>query len=733
MRKLATFLAVVWALVPGIGSFAEDQASYPAVSEYVCGDADGNGTVDIQDFGLLLGHLWRGDSVPVVEACDMDSINGVTNHDLEFLCYYLYRDGPPPYCPPFPDSILPVTEDTLKIQHTLVAPGQVDVGVSFRLKALDSLRALSFPFSYACPTSPLTCDSITFNPDAYEGYGVAKSAIDQENHKACFWIIDFGYPLPICPEGLLCTAWFTINPSVDTQHIQIDTTTFDPSNIVIFSKVQSDLMAFIPAIVEDTSVYYCLDSDGDGYGNPDEPANTCPDDNCPLVYNADQTDTDSDGIGDACDECTDSDGDGYGDPGYALNTCPDDNCPEISNSDQNDGDFDGIGDACDNCPTIGNSDQEDIDEDGVGDVCDNCPTVHNPDQADSDLDGIGDACDVICGDADNNKTINILDATYIRKYLFDGGPAPVLPEAADMDSINGITNHDAKYLCHYLYCNGQAPYCPPFPDSILPVTDDTLKIRNTLVLPGRGDVRIDFWMKPTDTIFALSFPFSYSCATSPITCDSIGLDGSIYSEYSYKDSAIDQESGKAVVGIMNIGSIHANMAEGMAWSAWFTINSSADTQHIQIDTTTYAPSNIVIFSKKGPRLMAFIPEIIEENQLLYCVDSDGDGFGDPGHPENECPDDNCPDIPNSNQTDSDGDGVGDACEYVCGDTNGDESVNILDATYLINYLYKNGAAPVPEARADTDGSGNIDLLDVTYLTNYLYKNGPDPICGTSGE
>jgi len=45
----------------------------------------------------------------------------------------------------------------------------------------------------------------------------------------------------------------------------------------------------------------CIDTDGDGYGDPWESGNTCPDDNCWSVYNPDQEDSDGDGIGDSCD------------------------------------------------------------------------------------------------------------------------------------------------------------------------------------------------------------------------------------------------------------------------------------------------------------------------------------------------------------------------------------------------------------------------------------------------
>ncbi|MFW9817156.1 MAG: hypothetical protein ACFFEW_14595 [Candidatus Thorarchaeota archaeon] len=71
-------------------------------------------------------------------------------------------------------------------------------------------------------------------------------------------------------------------------------------------------------------------------------------------------------------------------------------------------------------------------------------------------------------------------------------------------------------------------------------------------------------------------------------------------------------------------------------------------------------------------------------------------------------------------------------EYVeCfpGDANGDEELNIGDATYILDYIFKNGPAPIPYPLASCDALGDCDcnVGDAIYIIDYMFKGGPAPV------
>ncbi len=275
----------------------------------------------------------------------------------------------------------------------------------------------------------------------------------------------------------------------------------------VSGQIKSGALAAAPTV--------CIDGDGDGYGNPEYPENTCPKDNCPEDFNPDQSDVDGDGLGDLCDPDADNDQA----PNYK------DNCWLIPNSDQLDADADGWGDPCDNCPGIANFDQADSDSDGVGDLCDReimiaehgaLPPAYTGKAYSHDFGAIGgeapyawvlfggdlpfgmtfeggssarisgvptfpatyfftlicnggggsipDTTGVsivvkkfVCGDVDGNGSATIGDAVYLLNYIFGGGAEPVQVYEADTNCDGRISIADVVLIFQAVFYRGVVP------------------------------------------------------------------------------------------------------------------------------------------------------------------------------------------------------------------------------------------------------------------------------------
>jgi hypothetical protein len=61
---------------------------------------------------------------------------------------------------------------------------------------------------------------------------------------------------------------------------------------------------------------------------------------------------------------------------------------------------------------------------------------------------------------------------------------------------------------------------------------------------------------------------------------------------------------------------------------------------------------------------------------------------------------------------------------IAGDVNGDGQLDISDASYLNNFLFRGG--PVPGV-FDVNGDGRWDIRDSAYLNQYLFAGGPAPV------
>jgi len=166
----------------------------------------------------------------------------------------------------------------------------------------------------------------------------------------------------------------------------------------------------IPVLNEDRVAFLSFpDSDGDGYIDIN--------DNCPSEPNPEQTDTDSDRIGDLCDGCTDTDLDGFGNPGFPANTCEADNCPNVANSNQADSDGDSVGDAC--------------------------------------------CCSGVRGNVNYAAIVDLADLSALVSYLTGGGYRLPCPNESNVNGIGIVDLADLSALVSYLTGGGYVlPNCP---------------------------------------------------------------------------------------------------------------------------------------------------------------------------------------------------------------------------------------------------------------------------------
>ncbi len=65
----------------------------------------------------------------------------------------------------------------------------------------------------------------------------------------------------------------------------------------------------------------------------------------------------------------------------------------------------------------------------------------------------------------------------------------------------------------------------------------------------------------------------------------------------------------------------------------------------------------------------------------------------------------------------------------CGDIDGLAGpINILDLTYLVDFMFRGGSAPADLNLADLTNDGNVNILDLTFMIDFIFRGGPPPPC-----
>jgi uncharacterized repeat protein (TIGR01451 family)/fimbrial isopeptide formation D2 family protein len=394
-----------------------------------------------------------------------------------------------------------------------------------------------------------------------------------------------------------------------------------------------------------------------------------------------------------------------------------DNCPGIDNADQADTDGDGIGDACDNCPDIANPNQLDTDGDGIGDACQ--PVI------------IDDGCYDFDDEFNKENWINdaLKDVTYqnddIHQNYISFANSEKESSLINNTDFNGdwTSNYPGNCLCFDFRVDykdetsstiGTAPKLAIYTGaSITSISQINTKLRAVFVGNSQNPTLPDNVWKN----YCLPV---HEATNNTVPSNSLG------NWQLFAANSTNQLTGTTAVNAWN------QLIIGVTGILFESDYDGSATEIISLDN--FCPSECKIECEgedtDGDGWADDCDNCSKEpnsNQL----DSDGDGIGDACDPDCEGTDsdgdgfadacDNCPTKHNPDQLDTDGDGIGNACDPDCEgtDSDGDGFADACDNCpdkYNPDQLDSdnNGIGDACEKTCtgeDTDGDGIGDACD----------------------
>jgi len=138
--------------------------------DYICGDCNGDGMVDIDDVVCLIEYIFAGGPAPVpYEVGDVDCSGGIDIDDVVYLINYIFGGGPAPcaFCETGPFSASKTIVGSASLSITDDAG---DHTFTISLTADRDVQAVQLEFAVDCDVENVRVESLVDGIEAFYGY-----------------------------------------------------------------------------------------------------------------------------------------------------------------------------------------------------------------------------------------------------------------------------------------------------------------------------------------------------------------------------------------------------------------------------------------------------------------------------------------------------------------------------------------------------------------------------------
>jgi len=235
----------------------------------------------------------------------------------------------------------------------------------------------------------------------------------------------------------------------------------------------------------------------------------------------------------------------------------------------------------------------------------------------------------ICGDADGNSMINLLDMTYLANYVFQGGAAPPNYLDGNADGCGGpnvaVNLLDVQYIHAYLF-GGPAPSgCASTTDCSTVQAGNEIRIGDPpyTAYPGGDSVAIPVYITTASTMNVVSVALNYSSEAGE-TINSVDWTGSVFNA-TYRNAAFNAAGKEVLIGGYYTTGGMTTQTDGLFVILNARVNGPKSQDSYSFGQTFYSPAGEFLFQSTGGLILN--PTLVLPKEPFHVTNTDNTGIG----------------------------------------------------------------------------------------------------------